>query len=99
METELNPIEQLWMSEQAVVMYAFGQLGTIIVVAGLVLALLLLAGATFLPDSENPKGASPSRGLTVKLKFLTAVIRQKPGFGQTVLRALALIACLVAAQA
>lgn len=98
METELNPNEQLWMSEQTAVMYAFGQLGAIIVIAGIVLALLLLIGATFLPDSENSEGASPSRGLTVKLKSLAAAVRQKPSFGQTVLRALALIACLVAAQ-
>lgn len=96
METELNQIEELWMSEQAVVMNAFGQLGEIIVVAGMVLALMLLIGATFLGDSEN---ASSSRGLAVKLKSWAAAFRQKPGLGQTVLRALALIVCLVAAQA
>lgn len=96
METEFNPIEELWMSEQAVVMNAFAQLGEIIVVAGMALALLLLIGATFLSDSED---ASSSRGLAVKFKFLAVAVRQKPGLGQTVLRALALIACLVAAQA
>ncbi|MDX2040227.1 MAG: hypothetical protein SF097_03215 [Acidobacteriota bacterium] len=96
METELNQIEELWMSEQAVVMNAFAQLGEIIVVAGLVMALLLLIGAAFLSDSED---ASSSRGLAVKLKSLTVAFRQKPGFGQTVLRALLLIACLAVAQA
>ena len=98
METEFNLTEELWMTEQADVMYAFGQLGTIIVIAGLEIALLLLIGATFLPDSENPEGASPSRGLSVILESFAAIVRQKPSFGQTVLRALALIACLVAAQ-
>ena len=96
METELNQIEELWMSEQAVVMNAFAQLGEIIVIAGMVMALLLLIGATFLSDSED---ASSSRGLAVKLKSLTVAVRQKPSLGQTVLRVLALIACLVAAQA
>lgn len=96
MENELNPIEELWMSEQAVVMNAFAQLGEIVVVAGMALALLLLIGATFLSDSED---ASSSRGLAVKFKSLAVAVRQKPGLGQTVLRALALIACLVAAQA
>ncbi len=49
-------------NEQAVVMNAFAQLGEIIVVAGLVMALLLLIGAAFLSDSED---ASSSRGLAV----------------------------------
>jgi hypothetical protein len=96
METELNPIEELWMSEQVVLTNALGQIGEIIVAAGLVLSLFLLIGAIFLSDSEN---ASSNRGLTVKLKSLTTAVLQKPSFGQTVLRALALIACLVAAQA
>lgn len=96
MENELNPIEELWMSEQAAVMNTFGQLGEIVVATGMALALLLLIGAFFLSDSEN---ASSNRGLAVKLNSLTVAVRQKPGLGRTVLRALALIACLVAAQA
>jgi len=94
METELNTIEQLWMSEQAVVMHAFGQLGEIFVVAGLAVGVILLIGAIFL---DQPEDQTPGRGLSLKLNSLLVVYRQRPRLMPAVLKALALIACLAAA--
>jgi hypothetical protein len=94
METELNPIEQLWMSEQAAVVNVFGQLGEIFVVAGIAVGVILLIGAIFLGQSEDQ---TPGRGLSLKLKSLFVVYRQRPRLMPGVLKALALIACLVAA--
>lgn len=94
METELNPVEEIWMSEQAAVMFAFDLLGQIVVIAGMALAMMLLIGAAFLSDPEAPSSES---GLAVKLNSALVAFRRKPGFGQTVLRVLALIVCLVAA--
>lgn len=93
MEIELNPIEELWMSEQAAVMYAFTTLGQIIFVAGMTLGVILLIYAIFLGQPENQ---TPGRGLSLKLKSLFVVYRQRPRLMPAVLKALALIACLAA---
>ncbi len=93
METELNTIEQLWMSEQAAVMYAFTTLGQIIFVAGMTLGVILLIGATFL---GQPEDQIPGRGMSLRLNSLLVAYHQRRRLMPGVLKALALIICLAA---
>lgn len=94
MENELSQIEQSWMNEQMALMNVVVQIGQIVVIGGFILMTVMLALAIFLSDAKEP---NLDRGIALQPQALLTAVHRRPGLAMTVLRAVILIICLVAA--